>query len=75
MDNVVRLPGTGMTTGEVAGLLRLTEKTVKLWVKKGIIPRKCYWKTEAGRLLFDRESIDEWMKMGAIRDNRGKLFE
>jgi excisionase family DNA binding protein len=47
-----------LTRDEAAAYLKLSARTVHLYSAKGFIPTLRY----AGRLMFDREALDHWVR-------------
>jgi excisionase family DNA binding protein len=58
-----------MTARQVAGLFEVSPSTVLRWAKDGRLPALV---TPSGRLRFPRESIEEMIKVPAVRERVGE---
>jgi len=58
-----------MTARQVAGLFEVSPSTVLRWAKDGRLPALV---TPSGRLRFPRESIEEMLKVPAVRERAGE---
>jgi excisionase family DNA binding protein len=55
-------PNTLLDVDGAASYLASTPTAIRSLVKRDAIP---YYKTPAGRLLFDREELDAWVREGS----------